>query len=248
MAFGALALASAFGGGILNFLSGRDVAKQREEAIRTFQESMGEQLLSEEDIRQRQRDIGRTFNTNIQNLLNTTALSTRDAANAPVISAAAIAPVVGQAATAQAGIREDSLAFNKQIRNMIAQAGLNMPESDPIGDFFGGMIQGGIAGAQISELIDTEEDITANIKPTVMPEVAKMDSMLSPKIQETLGNIPSGKVGADFFGNKTGKVDIPYIEAFKEGRPFGTQPASKGFTGGIGRLQDKFDIEDYINF
>lgn len=141
-------------GGLINALSGSSERRRRRKSISDAQELLRKNYISSQDIALQGNRINRYFNAAATNVLNSTALSTRGVVNAPVVAAAAAAPLAGQSALAQANYKESADRTNKSITEKIAMMELSKSEESgtDFGDFFGGAVQGGIAGAQIGSM------------------------------------------------------------------------------------------------
>ena len=191
-------IGSALLSGTINALSQSSAASQRNQRISDYVRELERTRITEGEIEARQRDTRRAFNTEIQNTLNTTAARTRGIANAPVVGAAAVAPLLGQSIQAQIDIEQQADQQNQSLDLRIAGARLGQAETNVAGDFAAGAIQGGIAASQISNLIDTNRSLDAL---TQSLDTTEAELFGIGTIREQLGPVPAApSVNQDALG------------------------------------------------
>lgn len=209
-------------GGLLNALSGQDERRKQRQAIKKTQELLAESKTSGTEIARGESRISRYFNANISNVLNSTALQTRGVVNAPVVAAAAVAPIAGQSAMAQSEYRTNQINRNQDIDRQIAMVGLNQPSGSVIGEFFSGAIQGGIAGSQIASLLPKGDEEDGEDGTTSDPTDNTFDpskTLPIPNIQriggqEVLRTVKAPVIENDILGNYPGRVATKGTKTF----------------------------------
>lgn len=192
--------------GIANALSGSSERKKRRKTISKAQDLLREGYISNRDIGLQGNRINRYFNAAATNVLNSTALSTRGVANAPVVAAAAAAPLAGQSALAQANYKERADQSNKSITEKIAIMELQKSEESGtnFGDFFSGAIQGGIAGSQIASMMPKSDDVLGQTTTAESYKGTGVDPRSLPHNQPDF-------IQDEEFMTQLPKAEVPYI-------------------------------------
>lgn len=156
-------IGGALAGGAINALSDLFSSNSQNANINKYENLLRDSKLSSGDITLGNKKIERFYNASITNLMNRSAINTGGVLNAPTVKAATVAPLAGQSAMAQANYDERAQARNEGIDRQIAAAELGRPTNNVLGDFFGGAVSGGIAGAQISSLFPKSDKVINNL-------------------------------------------------------------------------------------
>lgn len=140
--------------------------------IQGFMDELGKHILSDDEIEGKVRRTTGIFNSSLNNMLNKTAFTSRGTINAPVAKAAVAAGVEGNRLEAVNNVYNQAESYNLSLHSKIAELGMAKQDGSVTGDLLSGGIQGGIAGAQISNLMFPEFDATKNVVPEV-PKLAE---------------------------------------------------------------------------
>ena len=158
-------------GGLFNTLSEQSKAKQAQANIERTRAAMGKSLIDDMELERLLMNNQRFYSSRLTNLMNTTAISGRGFANIGAIKAAAAAPMLAESAGRASQIEQGVLQHNKQVNTTMANLGLGMPVSDPWGSTFSGMLEGGLAGYELSKgAKTTTQPMTSLPKMTSLPE------------------------------------------------------------------------------
>ena len=150
-------LGAAIGGG-LNLLSDVFTSKSINSRISGAQEQLRDLITDEDEIRQEENRLQKVFNTQLSQLLNTTAFRSRGFGNQNVATAATIAPSIGSQAQAMLDLRQNYQDKNANITSQIAQLEANKSNPDPFASLAEGAISGGIAQYQMEKLQKLQKD------------------------------------------------------------------------------------------
>jgi len=167
------------GSGIANAIASSSEASNRNQRLTNAQNLLRQSLVSEGELDRMLRSNARAFNVSLGNLLNSTALRSRGITNAPVVAAAAAAPLQGQMIQTQAGIEQSTRNANRAIYGELAQLEAGKVDSNILGDFFQGAIPGATAGIEFGKYLTWEDklksvgpisgttsDTTSNVNPS----------------------------------------------------------------------------------
>jgi len=181
------ALAGMAIGAGLNYLS-----SQEEQAnIDKQRKILGETIISPGERSRMERDLDRTFNSNISTSMNSMALKTRGT-DASMATAAALGQAEGSRIEAKSGLYSSIASINRGIRTQIA----GVQDANIAGSVISGGIEGGIAGAQITNLLATPDT------PEVAPQTPGID--IAPS---------TGIVGMDKFDQSVGPESLGFSVA-----------------------------------
>lgn len=141
-------------GGIGNLIGSQQRAEAERKKLEKAQELLGRSLIDQGELDTLLSLNTRRFNSNLQNILNTTALRSRGVENSGVLGAAAAGQIAGQSATSEANIRSSVMQHNSSVYDRMAslQAATPTPES-PFEEFISGGVSGAMAGFEISKTV-----------------------------------------------------------------------------------------------
>jgi len=161
---------AAVASGISSVISGQTEANQRNAQINAAEGILKSNLLSQKDLQDLLLSNKRYYTANLTSLLNTTALRTRGVKNAPVVGGAISSGIAGQEAQTAAGIKQDTLKYNADIRTRIASLETSRGNSNVLSDFFTGATSGLTAGMEISKYISSTSKKEGNTPPEGNPQ------------------------------------------------------------------------------
>ena len=149
-----LPIAIGLAGGLSSLFSGQANAKAINEKIRRAQGLAAESLIDNEELSSRLGSIDRMFNQRLTSTLNTTAIRSRGFANSGTIGAAVAGGIEGDRLASKSQTVNESLNFNKQVQQSIAQMELGTASANPIGDFVSGAASGVSLGMELDKLVN----------------------------------------------------------------------------------------------
>jgi len=150
-------LIGAIAGGALNAFANNTSRQRTNSQIDTYIGTLRDNIISDNDIQSKIRRTTGAYSSNLNNSLNATAFTSRGTINSNVVKASVVSNVEGQRLNAINNIYDKAENFNKNIIDKIGQLETTKDTGNPIADFLGGAVQGGIAGAQINNLLSKPE-------------------------------------------------------------------------------------------
>lgn len=157
------AIAGGLVGGLTSMFSGQSEADAINEKIRRAQALAAESLVDNAEISSRLNSIDRMFNQRLTSTLNTTAIRSRGFANSGTIGAAVAGGVEGDRLAAKSQTVNQSLDYNKQVQQSIAQMELGTTTANPVADFVTGATSGIALGMEVEKYMGQTD-------PTQLPE------------------------------------------------------------------------------
>jgi len=172
----------------LNALDNNSQKKQIAESKARSIEILNRNLLSNAEIEQRINEVGRSYNTVINDNINNSAYSYNNFLNPDLIKTLSVAKMSGQKAAAEIQVRNQLYSQNANINNQIAQIEANTPinpngvgsmiaDSFNIGSqLFAGLEQNDLSRQAIedqknylnnkSTYVENNSNMFSNVKPT----------------------------------------------------------------------------------
>lgn len=138
-------------GGLFSSLSEQSRVEQAQANIERAKAAIQKSLVSDSELRRLLVGNQRFYSSRLTNLMNTTAISGRGFANLGTIKAAAAAPMLAESAGRDSQIQQSVFQHNKGIYNSLANLDASMPISDSWGSTFAGMLEGGLAGYELTK-------------------------------------------------------------------------------------------------
>ena len=205
---------TAIGGGLLNAFSNAAERKTINRRIDSLIGDLEDAMYDTGEISARRRDINASFNNAITTTLNKSAFNARGVINAPVAKAAAAAPIEASRQGAILDWEQRADNYNLGVLDRISQLEASRPSGNPVGDFVGGAVQGGIAGAQIDYLMSDPNAAYDNWKPnTETPELSVMDMVSSSPFQLSKVNVNDDSRNFDWMNDPLGEdIILPDIK------------------------------------
>lgn len=148
-----LPIIGALAGGALNAFGNSQERRTVNDRLNSLIETFRNSYMTENKI---QGDIRRTsgiFNSNLTNALNSAAFKSRGLANSNVVKGSVVANSESAKLGAIQNIYNQAQNYNAGVTGKIAQLESSKAAGSPVSDFVGGAVQGGIAGAQVENLV-----------------------------------------------------------------------------------------------
>ena len=192
---------TALASGVSNLISGNAQENQMKKNINRAKDQLKESIITQDELDKFLHANSMAFNKNIQSLLNTTAIRSRGIANSNVVGAAAAAPMEAAKLQSDSDIRFKAKENNIQVNNQIANLDLQMPASDPLGNFVSGAASGASLGMEIDKF-GTAMSILD--KGGVNPDTGESTAPASPEERQgaldLLASVGGGNKPNDSFG------------------------------------------------
>jgi hypothetical protein len=153
-------IGAAIGGG-LNMWSQGNQRRALNDRISGLVAQYREAMLDTQDVEERKRGVNAYYNASVANTLNKTAYQTRGVLNKGGVRAAAISGTEGQRAQALSNVQNYADSYNLDILNKISSLDMSKANGDAVGDFAGGAVQGGMAAANISKLMELDNPLVS---------------------------------------------------------------------------------------
>jgi len=212
-----LPVLGALTGGITNVLANEQQVSQQNANVSAAAGILRQNLLSDKDLNDLLLSNKRYFNSNISNLLNSTAISNRGVANAPVVAGAVASRVVGQESQSAMNIQENAIKQNSDVNNRIAALDMQRGSTSTIADFFGGAIGGLTAGMSANKYMDAvskDPNVTTTGDPSLTGQpTSRLNGFLPPTLSMQSPYVPQATMGTGGMQNPFGgKANNPFVD------------------------------------